>query len=115
MSITIIQHDPDARVTVGGPADSCGMPGLVTLDVTPPLVHLKPSIALQVADKLAKFAHAAAGKGQASSATSEAARALGASSASKAGKTSQALITPEERSRRAKLRAENRWGKTQRS
>lgn len=111
MSITIIQHDPEARVTVGGHADSCGMPGLVTLDVTPPLVRLKPSIALQVAGKLTKFAHAAAGKGHASDATSEAARALGASSASRAGKASQATITPDERSRRAKLRAQRRWGK----
>jgi hypothetical protein len=42
---------------------------------------------------------------------SAAARALGAASASKAGKASQAKIMPEERSRRAKIAINARWAK----
>jgi hypothetical protein len=42
---------------------------------------------------------------------SEAARALGASSASRAGKASQAKVTPEERKRRNKAIALKRWAR----
>jgi hypothetical protein len=109
MSITIHQRDPQASIRIGGENDIDGRPGHVILDVHPPAAPLKPSTARQVAAKLTQFARAAVPGSPDNLAASEAARVLGAGSASRAGRASQAKISPEERKRRNKAAAIVRW------
>jgi len=110
VSLTIIQHNPEAAVTVAGPNDVGGEPGIVHLEVLPSWASLKPATARQVARAVLRFADLA-GSRHSKATLSAAARELGRAGAVAGGKAAQAKLTREQRSERGRAAVQARWAK----